>query len=318
MQEIKYTSNHHKHMPGRRTSGKSAPHLLSVLTVLLLISAAATLGVFLADRVVAPALQRSAVRQALPVRTLVVETVRPSAAAPTATPKPAAQSVAKTIEFAQIDCYLLQAGAFSTQEAAQNAALEVQQTGGAGYIWPDTRLRVLAQLYTDAQHAQLAVQQWTQQGRDCYLYPCTIGGLSMDVSGLACQVEALEDAYQAWLSALEQTSALCDGLASSRVTCAQGVLTLRQIGKNLDDAAQALSLYTNTVQDESGVLEGLAEFCTLAAQDVQALGQADTLPELELCARARYLGIQWLERWRGYIDRVSLRTTAARQSIAQQ
>lgn len=312
MQQIQYTPKRLRRCYGAEPSMK----VLTVLFVLLLVSASAALGVFLADRVVDPFLQK---KSAEAVHTLEIPTAAkalPDGSIPEKTQAP--QFVSKQLCFDTMTFYYVQLGAYSNLESALEAAAQFQRQGDAGFVQGQTRQRVFAQVYTDAARAGEALELRIEKGQDCYLHSLSAGGLSMQVEGESAQVESLENAYRIWWAAQEALCVLWENADAGTVDVSDGAQELTRIGEKLCAAARAMQPHAATVRDDGGVMEGLIDLCSQAGMQAKELSQAQMLTGAAFCARVKYLGISWAESWCAYIDEVTRRITAAQQLLSEQ
>lgn len=92
--------------------------------------------------------------------------------------------------------YALQMGAFEDEAAAEALAAQYVARGAGGYVWCDSRYRVLAAVYPLKEDAQLVRQQLeTQHDIDTYLYQIDLPALQLRLNGMRGQLDILEAAF---------------------------------------------------------------------------------------------------------------------------
>lgn len=94
--------------------------------------------------------------------------------------------------------YAIQLGIYESAESAAAQAENYVKRGAAGYIWQDeARYRVLAAVYPDKEDAK-AVRTQLKDGQqiDSYVYEIQPVALTLRLSGMAGQLDALEAGFQ--------------------------------------------------------------------------------------------------------------------------
>jgi len=101
-----------------------------------------------------------------------------------------------TLEIPADVWYALQVGVFESEESAHQASKNFQKRGAAGYIWSDSRRRVLASVYLSKEDAQAVREQIRDQHSiDSYLFAIEFPAVRMRLTGMQGQLEILQAAF---------------------------------------------------------------------------------------------------------------------------
>ena len=132
--------------------------------------------------------------------------------APALSPEESARET-KTLTLPGKTWYVLQLGAFETEDMALSLARTYQARGAAGFIDESDHFRVLAAAY-DSRAAAQAVQTrlGALHGVEAYVTQISRPEIQIRVSGQTAQLTALSDAYDALNNAAEKAYSLSCGL----------------------------------------------------------------------------------------------------------
>lgn len=170
--------------------------------------------------------------------------------------------------------YAIQLGAFENEQGAQEMAEGFRQRGAAGYVMFDLRYRVLAALYPDRMDAQLVRTQLNEtHGLGAYVYPVTLKGVTLRMTGAAGQLDALEAACDGMLRLLDDLQALSVRLDRQTLSAEEAVAALRGYGDTTRLLAARLDQrFTQPRHDAvERLLAGLSAYAEYAAgADAQA------------------------------------------------
>ena len=237
-------------------------------------------------------------RQALRQRDLRVE------AAATAAPTPLSEAYDDTPEqrelrLPEVSWYAIQLAAFDNAEGARAVAEGYQARGAAGYVYEDTRFRVLAALYPTREDAQSVRDQLrAQHALETYVTPIELSGVTLRLTGARGQLDVLEGALgkqSEMISVLQSLSLLLDrqeltheelimALAPSRE--ALGTLRLRLQQRFVPPrhaAVEKLMESFASLESFAAALEGDAQAAVAtmaAAVKHQAFSMLDDLKEI--------------------------------------
>ena len=110
--------------------------------------------------------------------------------------------------------YALQLGTFDNAESAKELAGQYRQRGAAGFVWEDNRFRTLAALYVSREDAQgVRTKLWENHGIDAYPYEIELPALTLRMSGMKGQLDAMQAAFergQELIAALQDLSTRMD------------------------------------------------------------------------------------------------------------
>lgn len=92
--------------------------------------------------------------------------------------------------------YAVQLGVFENEQSANEQAKDYQARGAAGYVYKDSRYRVLAALYESKEDVSFVREQLrVSHSLDTYAFDITMPELTLRLSGAKGQLDALETGY---------------------------------------------------------------------------------------------------------------------------
>lgn len=182
--------------------------------------------------------------------------------APTLTPRDSAPD-SRVITLAGETWYALQLGAFDSADAARSLADAYRARGAGGLIWQQDVCRVLAAAYETRADAQ-AVQTRLlgQHGVETVVTDVRWPEVTLRVTGQKAQLDALEDAYDAFPRLIRHLSGLSAALDQGETAAAQAMDALkseRETASALAGRLQALFGKEGhpAVKDVRNMLEGV-------------------------------------------------------------
>lgn len=238
----------------------------------------------------------------------------PSLALPSPTQSPqatAAQTVMVTrdIVFPAVSYYAIQTGAFSSDASAKEASEAIKSVGGAGYVLHDTKYRVLASMYFDAESARAVKESLAKNDVDCYIYSGSLPKLELSVTAPGECINALDNAYGLLFEALEQMTALADDVDSQQKTVSEAIDALSVQKNNLDEACMGLSS-CEQVFSQSDILDGFLSVNESAADAARKICENTASDAMALSSAMRYNVIDTIMRYSEFIDMLSDKSDA--------
>ncbi|MCL2812270.1 MAG: SPOR domain-containing protein, partial [Clostridia bacterium] len=179
----------------------------------------------------------------------VAPTVRPPTPVPTLNEEPqpgfappeSQEERSQSIFIPKLDWYLIQLGAYSTAEAAQQQARVYTGRGAAGFILEDDRFRVIAAAYPTQQDAEtIRARLGESQGIETYVYRLSTDEVELNVTAAAGQIQALQDGFDALHVALIETGRLSIELDKQQIDGAAVILGAQDARLRVQDASRTL------------------------------------------------------------------------------
>lgn len=164
----------------------------------------------------------------------------------TETPEPMADYFDETRETREISLssqtwYALQLGAFEKESSANEQALLFQKRGAAGYVWLESRYRVLAAVYPLREDAQLVREQLQERHSiDSYLYEITLPELQLRLTGMKGQLDILQAAFLHADDLITNLQLLSVTLDRQEIGNEESIQTLQTYAQQLDQVAMKL------------------------------------------------------------------------------
>ena len=176
--------------------------------------------------------------------------------------------------------YALQFGAFESEEAARQVAESYYGRGAAGFLWHDTRYRVLAALYRDKIDAQIVRDRLHERNDlDSYLFEITLPALTLRLTGLVGQLDALQAALGFGLDCVNRLQALALRLDMQEASAEQTLKELAMLSAEAGEHAARLAQRFpeprhQTVEDTRLSLEACVAYAGALSQDASAVQMA--------------------------------------------
>lgn len=166
--------------------------------------------------------------------------------------------------------YAVQFGAYSTQNNARRAAVQLNNLGAAGYVLKENNLwRVLGALYTSEENATTVRDRIrSNDGLDVCIYTFYISPVNLNVTATDEQLVALGECFMVWNQTIEELYAMQFDIDKK--------LSLDECREKLLDISDKLAASANSLQEKLG------ETIPLEISDLLdlMLSSADVLDEL--------------------------------------
>ncbi len=225
-------------------------------------------------------------RQALRERDLRVE------AQQTVAPTPLVESYDDTPEQRELSLpdvtwHAIQLAAYDNAEGAAQAAEGYQARGAAGYVWEDTRFRVLAALYPTREDAQSVRDQLrSKHAMETYVTPIELVGVTLRLTGARGQLDVLA-------SSLEKQREMISVLQNLALLLDRQELTREELLSALEPSREALAtlslrLQQRFVPPRHAAVEGLIASFGALDTFVKSLTQDDQAAVSTLAAAVKY------------------------------
>ena len=312
MQKRRRISRRHSTIRRRKTKQSIWPKLLALCAVAAYTALAALLGVFLADNVLLPLnIGETSTFASAPPTLLPYQSPPPPTVTPykTATPSEPAQTpkveVVKDVTFPRLDYHAVQIGAFSSVETAETEAAEIKQRGGAGYILFDVRYRVFASVYLNESDARSVRDRlMSENGIDSYIYSGAVPAVELTVTASQEKINSISAGYEAWRTSLELMRKLSDLVDKGNMEPSEAINELFNSIEALNLTRDAL-LPGAGVEDESGVLEGLATLLqNMSARSEDFCGR-NFADSIAFSAAIKYNYVEAVFEYKEYISAIS-------------
>lgn len=214
------------------------------------------------------------------------------------TPEPFTDSFDETratreITLKEQQWYALQLGAFENEDSAREQAALFQKRGAAGYLWQDSRFRVLAAVYPlrdDAQRVRDQLQE--NHAVDSYLFEIALPALMLRLTGMNGQLDILEAAFihaDDTIAALQSLSVTLDRQEISNEEAAE---QLRIRMQQLDQVSTRLS--QRFAQPRNNAVNQLIAFFDDYGEFVNGLSSDLTNAGLSVAVKYQTLRSLWL------------------------
>jgi hypothetical protein len=260
---------------GRASPSKAATVFLLIVLIGVIVwfAAVGNLGAFIRDRIIAPLTAASATGgETKPAASATASATSMSGATGAASTGAEASRITGTVYMRGFSVYCVQWGAFSSQANAECAAAGFESRGAAAYVMEDgTLFRVLGDGFLSRNEAVAARDVYIAFYKtDACLYELLIPTVSLKVVATQEQLDAMQRAFDTWLSTMESIRSMIDGYGAREITADTCVLRLDEYARDLTQAADELSAVAGDTS-QSPVLQGLLSVLEKGGTDLSAL-----------------------------------------------
>lgn len=198
----------------------------------------------------------------------------------TATPVPLEEGFDETRETREITLgrcswHALQLGAFEQESSANELAAQYQKRGAAGFVWQDSRYRVLAAVYPLREDAQRVREQLNERHSvDSYLYEITLPEIHLRLGGMKGQLDILEAGFlhaEDAVAGLQELSVIMD---RQEISNEEAIARLMNQKEQLD--LVALRLQQRFTQPRNAAVQQLIDFFRDYSAFVESLNASDS------------------------------------------
>lgn len=190
--------------------------------------------------------------------------------------------------------YVVQSGSYTDSENADNAAREIRDIGGAGYIIKDAdNYRVMATAFSNEYDADLVRQSLTSDVYSALVYKLSFGDISFTVSAREADAKTISGAIAQWPELIKTTLDVIRKCETGEMTGADTVVAVKEITAQLTNTSEALKAVPGT--DNSGFLKSLSDMYAEAASVLSDVTSQTTIEPGQTLGRVKYayIGMCW-------------------------
>lgn len=313
MMRSKHTKTHSKLRAKRYPTGRGGQRVLALVVF--------ALAIFVLTRLVWPGDtdgfgQDVRVTPLAPVTPTPVPTDAPNPQTPAPTfhpsdvPQPGfsppelSEERSQSIFIPALDWYLIQLGAYSTSEAAQQQARLYTGRGAAGYLLEADRFRVIAAAYATQQDADTIKERLKDtQNIDTYVYHLFTDEVELNVTAAVGQIQALQGGFDALHAALIDIGRLSTELDKQAIDGAAVVLGAQDIRTRVQEASRTLESVLGGSNSE--VVAGLRALLSTADAGLKAICDHNAQETVGMTSKIKYQQIDLLWNFVRYVKQIT-------------
>lgn len=299
-----------------RRAGRASPSraatiflLIVLIGVIVWFAAMGNLGAFIRDKIIAPLTATGTAGGATsPAASATAPATGTSGATDPAATDAEASRITGSVYMEGFSAYCVQWGAFSSRTNAECAAAGFESRGAAAFVMEDGDLfRVLGDGFLSRDEAAAARDVYIAFYRtDACLYELLIPTVSLKVVATQEQLDAMQQAFDAWLATMESVRSMISGYQAREMTADTCVLRLDEYARDLTQAGEALSAVAGDTS-ESPVLRGLLSALENAGVDLSALSdRKDSETEAVFLSDMKHRFVALLAAFAGFADDAEL------------
>ena len=290
---------------------------IAIIAVVLAL-AAIGLGIFLVDRLVTPMMDFD-VEDVLQQEGEIAPDAIPSASAD---PEPTPQQTPQTSEEPIVEdtvqqaftipawsVYLVQAGAFSDPNNADNYAQSMRASGGAGYIIHSDYHRVMTTAFNNEYDAGQLRDTLMAQTASAQVYELSFSQMDFTVSAGAQDVEVITTALTQWPDLIKSLMTVIRRMEAGEITPQEALVSIKEIHTQLSTSRDALAGVAGA--KGSVLVRDLSNMYTEAARILGDVLDGGTLEKGETLARVKYAHIGMCWNYRALVEGIAEDTEPA-------
>ncbi|MBP3371593.1 MAG: SPOR domain-containing protein [Clostridia bacterium] len=303
----------------RRSVKKDGKKWKIIALCVVLGLAAIGLGIFLVDRLVSPMMEFDAddVQDVLQEGELAPDSIPSADAEPTPTPTPDQTETADAQDDVPLvdraftinawSVYLVQAGAFSNPDNADDYAISMRASGGAGYVIESDYFRVMTTAFNNEYDAGQLRDTLTAQSPSAQIYELSFSQMDFTVSAREEDVEVITTALSQWPELIKSLMTVIRRMEAGEITSQEAIVSIKEIYAQLETSKNALA---NVAGAKNSVLvRDLSNMYTEAARILYDVLEGGTLEKGPTLARVKFAHIGMCWNYRGLVEGIAEGTT---------
>ncbi len=314
-----------QYVPQRRDKGKRKKTVLVLAVSTVLVLLAIALGIYLTDRFISPMMLLSTEEQT--GQTTISPQIPPQAqndaqeetvqedmpASADVQQLPLAEdAVQQDVTIGAWSVYLVQAGAFSKAENADQFAVTLRDAGSAGYVLQTDYYRVIATAFDSQYDAEQVKNTLASQSASAQIYELSFGQMTFTVTAQEEDMQTITSALSNWPQLIQSLLTMIRKTEAGEISAQEATVSLKEIQAQLDAGAKALADVPGAQQ--STLVSGLSGMYAEASQilyDVLEQGQVSAGASL---GRVKYAHIGMCWNYRVLVESIA----ASQQQTQQQ
>ena len=310
--------------PVRRNRAHGTPQrkknlLILGLGVIALIAAVA-LGIFLTDRFISPMTQlssedkkgQSVISPDIPPQAQTDDGDNENNDEATASSLAAtayaasAQSVDAHEEAVTIPAwsvYLVQAGAFSNPDNADNYAQTIRDMGGAGYVLQSDYYRVMTTAFNSEYDAEQVKNTLAAQVSSAQVYELSFSEMTFTVTAEEDDMAVITSALAQWPELIRSLMTMIRKAEAGEITEQEALVSVKEIASQLADAQKALSGVSGARQSE--LVRALSDMYAEAAGILRDVADGGTVAAGATLGRVKYAHIGMCWNYRALVEKIA-------------
>ncbi len=204
----------------------------------------------------------------------------------------------------KLDWHLIQLGAYSGPESAEQQAKQFIQRGAAGYILQDDRYRVIAAAYTTREDAEIIKARLQEvQGVDTYIYHLSTEEVELSVTAAAAQIQALSEGFDVLRSALTELGRLSTELDKQQIDGSAVILRAQDMRQRVRESAGTLENVLS--HSNSEVVVGLRTMLAAADSGLETICAQNAQESVAMTSKIKYHQIDVMWRFIQFVKQIT-------------
>lgn len=269
--------------------------VIVVLGVLVYILSSGTVGKFISDQIITPVANFFTGEQANQSEQPVSPSPSPSTTESPKEGQAASQNVvSKTLEIPANAYFALQMGIFNDEQNAWDAAEQLRQQGGAGYILQDgEQFRVLMSAYHTQDEARTVKDRLQGEGIETSIYEFSSEATSFNVKGEETYVVIIEEVFGFLPTFIEEVYDLSIELDQGQLELEGATTKLNALITTFDEKNKQLSNIASSSDNE--IVKSLSGAINDIKQLLDTAAKAATVEEMS--TQLKYIQINLIDQY---------------------
>lgn len=223
----------------------------------------------------------------------------------TATPSDDAKKVEKTITISGFTDYMIQLGAYDSENNAQTDASSIKSRGAAGYIVSADKYRLIAASYQSAESAQSVKSSLeNNDGIDSFVYEYTVPKLEFKITATQSQITKIESIFNKYIELKNNIGELAISLDKSEVDISKAKTKLEEYNNTVKEYVDDLSLLVEGNNDNK-IVNGLNSLYTQLYDDLKKIIDTDYSSNVVISADLKYNNVKMTDKYASFLTDIT-------------
>ncbi|GEM_PF-2292134 len=223
----------------------------------------------------------------------------------TASPSTDTAKVEKTITISGYTDYMIQMGAYSTQENASTDATTLKGRGAAGYIVAGDKYRLIAASYQTKESAESVKSSLlSNDGLDSLIYEYSVPKLEFKITATQQQITTIEAMFNDYIKLKNELGDLAISVDKSEVDVAGAKTKLDVYKKTVSGYVDNLTSLVKG-NDDNNIINGLNTLYTQLNDDIASITSKSYSSSTGISAELKYISVKMTDKYATFLNDIT-------------
>ena len=225
--------------------------------------------------------------------------------AATASPSTDTTKAEKTITISGYTDYMIQMGAYSTQENASTDASTLKARGAAGYIVAGDKYRLIAASYQSKESAEsVKTSLSSKDGLDSLVYEYSVPKLEFKITATQQQITTIEAMFNDYIKLKNNLGDLAISVDKSEADVAGAKSKIDVYKKTVSGYVDNLSSLTKG-NDDNNIITGLNTLYTQLNDDLASITSKSYSSSTGISAELKYTSVKMTDKYATFLNNIT-------------